>query len=427
MDNLNQQVGSLLHGLICRHEAPFETPRYHSIVLVMYYDIRYIAMNPRMMLQHQDCDASVAKQSGSSYRHRRIVHKQHKKRYYIQQLKNYKHVRNCCVRSAQEDLSDHDIFDTEKVERLLQETNDITFEQDPSGHKMGFVAIIGRPNAGKSTLMNHMLGQQLSIVTQKAQTTRHRILGIWSEQEHQVVFLDTPGIISKQRDELEEKMMASVTQAIQDADALIAIVDVTDRPEQALEMIQPGADWEGPPMVVVLNKMDAIDEKQGDEIVAWYKRHCNASAVLPISALEGHHVEHVKDWVLANLPEGPSLYPKDIVSEASERFFVSEIIRKQVFLQYRQELPYQVAVQVTQFKDREPPKKTFISANVIVEKERHLGLIIGAKGSAIKSLSSAARKDIEEFLEVPVYLDLSVKVIPGWRSDNKHLDNLGYV
>lgn len=314
----------------------------------------------------------------------------------------------------------------EIARRIREETDDIVFEEDPPDHKMGFIAIIGRPNAGKSTLMNNIIGEKLSIVTEKAQTTRHKILGIWSEEGHQAVFLDTPGIIVNQKDELEERMMSAVAQAIKDADVIISIVDVTDRPEQALEMIQPGENWEGPPMAVLLNKIDAIDEEKYRSVFQWYEENCKADIVIPISAESGENVALLKDWVVDKIPTGPSMYPKDVLSEASERFFVSEIIRKNVFLQYRQELPYQVAVQVTDFKERQPPKKTFIQANVVVEKERHVKLLVGSKGAAIKTLSLASRAEIEDFLGVPVYLDLSVKVVPKWRSSDKSLSNLGY-
>eukprot|EP00890_Picochlorum_soloecismus_P004809 jgi/Picsp_1/5329/NSC_02690-R1_gtp-binding protein era len=344
--------------------------------------------------------------------------------------RNYFHVFRTRTSCKDEDAGDFDLTGDGTSEDLgtqfVQDIPDVVFDNDPEGHKMGFVAIIGRPNAGKSTLLNQILGEQLSIVTEKAQTTRHKILGIWSEEGHQVAFLDTPGIITKQRDELEERMMAAVNQAIQDADALIAIVDVTDRPQEALEMIQPGADWNGPPMLVLLNKMDSIDVEEGGKLVEWYQENCNASMTLPISALEGQNVNAVREWVLGNIPVGPSLYPKDILSESSQRFFVSEIIRKHVFLQYRQELPYQVTVEVVDFKERRPPTKTYIAANVVVEKERHVKLLVGAKGSAIKNLSAASREEIEAFLGLQVYLELSVKVVPDWRKDEKQLGRFGY-
>jgi GTP-binding protein Era len=302
----------------------------------------------------------------------------------------------------------------------------LSFNEDPVDHRMGFAAIIGRPNAGKSTLMNHILGQQLSIVTAKAQTTRHKVSGIWSEPGHQVVFLDTPGIIINQRDELEERMMNAVGQAIKDADILLAIVDATDRPQEALEMLQPGEDWRGPPMAILLNKVDLMDEDEEADLIEWYERSAKNATVFPISADSGDGVAAVQQWVVENIPDGPSMFPKDVLAEANERFFVSEIIRKQVFEQYRQELPYQVTVLVTDFKERRPPQKTFIAAQVVVEKERHVKLLVGAKGVAIKALSKASREEIEEFLDSPVYLDLSVKVVPKWRSEKSSLERLGY-
>ena len=314
----------------------------------------------------------------------------------------------------------------EIARRIRAQTDDISFEEDPGDHKMGFAAIIGRPNAGKSTLMNHILGQQLSIVTAKAQTTRHKVSGIWSEAGHQVVFLDTPGIIINQRDELEERMMTAVGQAIKDADILLAIVDATDRPQEALDMLQPGSDWRGPPMAILLNKVDMMDEEEEAGLIEWYESTAKNAAVFPISADTGDGVAAVKQWVVENIPEGPSMFPKDVLAEANERFFVSEIIRKQVFEQYRQELPYQVTVLVTDFKERRPPQKTFIAAQVVVEKERHVKLLVGAKGVAIKALSKASREEIEEFLDSPVYLDLSVKVVPKWRSEKSSLERLGY-
>lgn len=305
-------------------------------------------------------------------------------------------------------------------------SDDMVFEEDPPGHRAGFVAIIGRPNAGKSTLLNAILNQQLSIVTAKAQTTRHRITGIWSEAAHQAVFLDTPGIIGNKRDELEERMMGAVSQAVRDADALLAIVDASRRPKAALEMLQPGADWQGPPMAIVLNKADLLSTDEMQELTTWFQENSRADAVIPISAAQGANVKAVEEWVVSRLPEGPSMYPKDVLSEASERFFVAEIVRRQVFLRYREELPYQIAVQVVEFKERKPPAKCLIRAQVLVEKKRHVGLILGAGGQSIKGLSTAAREEVEEFLQRPVYLDLSVKVAEGWRKDGQRLTQLGY-
>ncbi|PSC71545.1 GTP-binding Era [Micractinium conductrix] len=299
------------------------------------------------------------------------------------------------------------------------------FSPDPPGHRAGFVAIIGRPNAGKSTLLNALLRQSLSIVTHKAQTTRHRILGILSEPGYQAVFLDTPGIVTTKRNKMEERMMAAVQQAVKDSDCLLAIVDASHEPEAALAMIQPGEDWRGPPMAVLLNKTDLLEAEELESLAAWYKEHCRAQAVLPLSALEGRGLEAVQDWLEAQLPEGPSMYPKDIVSELPERFFVSEIIRKHVFLQYMQEVPYNVAVEVTTFKER-PGAKVLVEAEIVLEKDRQKGIIIGKGGSALKQLGTAARAEVEEFLGRPVYLSLSVKVREGWRADAAQLNRLGY-
>ncbi|KAL4443751.1 hypothetical protein ABPG75_011488 [Micractinium tetrahymenae] len=299
------------------------------------------------------------------------------------------------------------------------------FSPDPPGHKAGFVAIIGRPNAGKSTLMNALLGQSLSIVTPKAQTTRHRILGILSEPGFQAVFLDTPGIITDRRNRLEEKMMAAVQQAVKDADCLLAIVDASHKPEEALAMIQPGDDWKGPPMAVLLNKCDLLEAAQLDELASWYRQYCKAEVVLPISALQRSGLQPGVDWLAGKLPEGPSMYPRDIVSELPERFFVSEIIRKHIFLQYREEVPYNVAVEVTSYRERRKGKD-LVEAEIVLEKDRQKGIIIGRAGTALKQLGTAARAEIEEFLGRPVFLNLSVKVREGWRKDAAQLERLGY-
>lgn len=308
----------------------------------------------------------------------------------------------------------------------LKEIDWLEFGQDPPGHRAGFVAIIGRPNAGKSTLLNSLLGQTLSIVTHKAQTTRHRVLGILSEPEYQAVFLDTPGIIQDKRNKLEERMMARVAEAVADADALLAIVDLSSPdPRAVLAMVQPGADWAGPPLAVVLNKTDLVPPEEVEELTEWYRTHARAEVVLPISALEGANVEAVRDWVVSKMPEGPALYPKGVVAEAPERFFVAEIIRRQVFLQYRQELPYSVAVQVVDFKERKSGKD-YIHAHVIVEKDGQRGILLGKGGTALKALSTASRAEVEDFLGRSVFLELSVKVREKWRTDPKSLEVLGY-
>jgi GTP-binding protein Era len=179
-------------------------------------------------------------------------------------------------------------------------------------------------------------------------------------------------------------------------------------------------------MAVILNKCDLLSTEEVEELERWFKEECRAETVISASALNQANTDKVAAWVVDHLPEGPSLYPKDVVADASERFFVSEIIRRQVFLQYRQELPYHVTVQVVEFKERTPPAKALVKAHVIVEKKRHVGILLGAAGSAIKALSTAAREEIEEFLEREIFLELSVKVEEGWREDSAQLERLGY-
>ncbi|KAI3428232.1 hypothetical protein D9Q98_006612 [Chlorella vulgaris] len=311
---------------------------------------------------------------------------------------------------------------------ILEEFSNFT--ADPPGHKSGFVTIIGRPNAGKSTLMNALLHQTLSIVTPRAQTTRHRVLGLLSEPGYQAVFLDTPGIITDKRNKLEDKMMAAVQQAVKDADCLLAIIDASHKPEEALAMVQPGPQWKGPPMAILLNKTDLLSAEELAVLEAWFKQYSSADVVLPISAAEGKNLDAVVTWLQTKLPEGPSMYPKDIVSEQPERFFVSEIIRKHIFLQYFQEVPYGVAVEVTTFREVRPGSKgkgkDLIEAEIVIEKERQRGILIGKGGSALKQLGTAARAEVEEFLGRPVYLSLSVKVREGWRKDEQQVERLGY-
>lgn len=303
----------------------------------------------------------------------------------------------------------------------------LTFSEVPPGHKSGFITILGRPNAGKSTLMNAILQQALSIVTAKAQTTRHRIMGILSEPTFQAIFLDTPGIMDDTKNKLDDRMMASVRESMKDADAILALVDASARnPKGTLAMIRPGDNWVGPPMAILLNKVDKLAEEQVEDIVTWYQENAGVAAVFPVSALEGMGLESVLEWVENVLPEGPSLYPKDFISEAPERFFVSEILRKNVFLQYREEIPYSVAVEIVEFKERKGGAKDFIAAHILVEHARQRGIIIGKGGQALKQLSSESRKEIESFLGREVYLDVSIKVAEGWRTDAARLEQLGY-
>lgn len=317
----------------------------------------------------------------------------------------------------------------------LSETNpmylpvltDEDLDNDPPGHKSGYVAVIGRPNAGKSTLINAIVGQKLSIVTFKPQTTRHRVVGIASDKDYQMILFDTPGIMQEQRSKLDERMMAAVVSSIRAAEVIIAVVDSADSPQDALAMFQPGADWNGPPMAVLLNKADQLEEQQLQELTEWYKQNCRAEQVFVGSALSGEDdgVAAIKAWAVDKLPEGPTLYPKSMVSDQPERFFVSEIIREQIFLQYSQEIPYACQVQIIDFKEW-PNKKDHIQALILVERESQMPILLGAGGRAKRELGTAARKQIEEFLGRPVYLEITVQVAPSWRSKSDRLKDFGY-
>ncbi|RMH63169.1 MAG: GTPase Era [Bacteroidetes bacterium] len=293
-------------------------------------------------------------------------------------------------------------------------------EAIPPDHRSGYVALIGKPNVGKSTLMNALLGRKLSIVTPKPQTTRHRILGILSGPSYQVIFLDTPGVIQP-RYGLHRSMMHAVESAVQDADLLLFMVDATqDRPDTlTLERIGER------PAILVINKMDQIARDQALPLVEAYTRLRAFEAVVPISALRGDGLDVLLEEILQHLPFGPPFYPKDMISEHPERFFVAEIIREKIFEHYAQEIPYSTQVNIVQFEEREGGKD-FIDAEIIVERNSQKGILIGKGGSALKRIGQAARADIEAFLGKPVYLQLHVKVRGDWRNRDGLLRSYGY-
>jgi GTP-binding protein Era len=295
------------------------------------------------------------------------------------------------------------------------------FEDVPENHKSGYVAIVGKPNVGKSTLMNTMLGQKLSIVTRKPQTTRHRIIGIHSSPDHQVIFLDTPGIIDP-RYGLHEAMMGQVKGAIRDADLLLFLHEST-QPEPDTESLQQIGDT---PAFLVLTKMDLVPEDEALPLVDSYTDRRAFDEVVPTSALTGRNVDTLLDLVVDELPEGPPFYPKDMISEHPERFFVAEIIREKAFQQYHEELPYSIQVNIVQYEERPGPQKDYIDAEIVVMSESHKGIIIGEGGKAIKKVGTEAREDIEEFVRSPVYLNLHVKVQEDWRDREQLLRSYGY-
>ena len=300
--------------------------------------------------------------------------------------------------------------------------NDLSFDADtiPEDHRSGYVALIGKPNVGKSTLMNALVGQKLSIVTDKPQTTRHRVLGIHSDEKHQAIFLDTPGIIDP-RYALQKAMMKSVDTAVSEADLLLFLADATRRrpDEVSLERI------EHRPALLVLTKMDRIPQEEALPLVDEYLALRAFEEVIPTSAVEGTNIDVLMDEITKRLPEGPPFYPKDQVSEHPERFFVAEIVREKVFQQFREEIPYSTQVNVTTF-ERRSGRKTLIDAEIVVNKTSQKGILIGKGGRAIKQVGAAARQDIEPLLDEDVYLQLHVKVREDWREKPGLLRSYGY-
>jgi GTP-binding protein Era len=277
--------------------------------------------------------------------------------------------------------------------------------------------------------MNALVGQPLSIVTPKAQTTRHRLLGVLSEPLWQAAFLDTPGVIAERRDALEERMMAAVEEAARDADALLLVVDAADRPREALALVRPAAASalaRGVRAAVALNKVDLLGWEEHDALVADFKEDAGADAVISVSAKQTLGLRELTAWVAAQLPESPALYARSDVAAAPERFFVAEIVRKHLFLTLHQELPYGMTAEVVEWKERRAPRKPRVSVVVFVEQERHKGMVVGAGGAGVKALGVAARAEAEAFLGREIFLDLAVKVAPKWRESKESVEARGY-
>lgn len=294
-------------------------------------------------------------------------------------------------------------------------------------HKAGFVSIIGKPNVGKSTLMNVLVGERLSIITPKAQTTRHRILGIVNEEEYQIVFSDTPGII-KPKYSLQESMMSFVNGSLTDADVLLFVTDINEEYDEddVLEKILN----RNIPTIVLINKIDKALQEQVDEKIAYWQEKLNPVAIYAISALHKHNVDGLLDHVLEMLPEHPPYYDKEDLTDRSERFFVSEMIREKIFLNYQKEIPYSTEVIVKSFKEEEMKNgkgsMIRITAEIVVERDSQKNILIGAGGSMLKKVGTEARLEIEKFLDSRVFLEMFVKVIPDWRSKKNYLKSFGY-
>jgi len=297
-----------------------------------------------------------------------------------------------------------------------------TSEESGAGSfKSGYIAVVGRPNVGKSTLMNRLVGQKLSIVTKKAQTTRHRILGIVSTDDYQAIFLDTPGIIDPKYG-LQSLMMKTVQMAMSDADVVLHLVDATKAAASNIDMLPDPA---GRPAILAVNKMDIASKARALELVAEATRTRAYDVVMPISAKTGLQLDKLLDEIAALLPLGPAYYPPEMITEQPERFFVSEIIREKIFERFRDEIPYAVQVNVVGFEERKD-EKDLIDAEIVVERETQKAIIIGKGGSGLKRVGMSARRDIEELLDRPVFLRLFVKVRGDWRNKEAFLREYGY-
>lgn len=294
--------------------------------------------------------------------------------------------------------------------------------------KSGFIAILGRPNSGKSTLMNSLLGQKLSIITNKPQTTRKRVLGILTEENYQAIFLDTPGIL-KPAYLLQEKMMEAVEASVKDADIVILIVDVGIDPDGEKtvndDFIYKFLLKSKKKKILLLNKVDLSSQEHIKILLNKFEEKKQFDNIIPISASMGYNLASVISSVVELLPFGPKYFPDDSMSDENERFFVSELIREKIFDQYKEEIPYSCEVIIAEFKEREG-RKDYISAEIVVEKESQKGIIIGKQGAALKKIGQKAREAIEDFLEREVYLEIRVKVRSKWRSDERQLKSFGY-
>lgn len=289
-------------------------------------------------------------------------------------------------------------------------------------HKAGFVNIIGNPNVGKSTLMNAMVGERLSIITSKAQTTRHRIFGIVNDENYQIVFSDTPGII-KPAYELQSSMMDFVKTAFTDADILIYMVEIGEK-ELKDEAFFTKIIHAKIPVLLLLNKIDKSNQELLESQVALWKEKVPNAEIFPISALENFNVEEVLNRILELLPVSPPFYPKDQLTDKTERFFVNETIREKILLNYDKEIPYAVEVETEEFKEEETIIK--IKSVIMVERETQKGIIIGHKGSALKKVGMQARADLEQFFAKQIHIEIFVKVNKDWRNNSFQLRRFGY-
>ena len=289
-------------------------------------------------------------------------------------------------------------------------------------HKAGFVNIVGNPNVGKSTLMNALVGERISIATFKAQTTRHRIMGIYNTEEMQIVFSDTPGVV-KPAYKLQESMLNFSTSALIDADVLLYVTDTIESPDKNSGFLAKVSKLELP-VLLLINKIDQTNQEKLIELVETWKELIPKAEIIPISALSKFNVDYVLKRIKELLPDSPPYFDKDQLTDKPARFFVNEIIREKILLYYDKEIPYSVEVVVEQFK--EEAKLIRIHAVIYVERDSQKGIIIGKQGKALKKISTEARRDLERFFGKSIYLETFVKVDKDWRSSDKELRNFGY-
>lgn len=288
-------------------------------------------------------------------------------------------------------------------------------------HKSGFVSIIGKPNAGKSTLMNALVGERMSIITPKAQTTRHRIIGILNSEDSQIVFSDTPGIIQPSY-MLQESMMSSVKGSLIDADAILLVTDINERHDEG-DVIEKLKHVKAP-IAVLINKIDKSHQDKVDQKFAYWTKTLNPAAIIPIAAKENFNLEPVMNFIMSNMPEHPGYYDKDVLTDRFERFFVAEIIREKIFLNTDKEIPYSSEVVIASYK--EEPKINKIAVEIIVERDSQKSIIIGKGGLLLKKIGTEARLECEDFLQKKVFLEIFVKVVNGWRGKKQYLKQFGY-
>ena len=289
-------------------------------------------------------------------------------------------------------------------------------------HRAGFVNIIGNPNVGKSTLMNALVGEKLSIVTAKAQTTRHRIMGIVNGEDYQIVYSDTPGIL-KPNYRLQKSMMNFVDTAIGDADIILYVTDTVEKGDKNDEYISKLQKIDCP-VVLVINKIDISSQDQVLELMNWWKEQLPKAIIFPASAQEKFNLDNIFDAIVSNLPEAPAWYDKDVFTDKNLRFFASEIVREKIFLNYKEEIPYSCEVEIEEFK--EGSERYDISAVIYVMRETQKGIIIGKGGQSLKKVGTQARIEMEDFFQKKVFLRLFVKVDADWRESKKELKRFGY-